>query len=219
LDVIGWLPLRIRYAPLPMLWMSSRPSVYSVFAGLRDRQVVLDVDRAGEKIEIRRRSAGLRDRQLERRRAGRIAAGRRAPGERGDCQYRNESAHRVTSYATRVLRSPAMSRDAKLVFTSDPEEARRLRESGRMPEARDVAYAQQTIRVELDRKARKGKSVTLASGFELTPQTLNDIGKALKSKCGSGGTVKESAIEIQGDHRDRVAAELSALGFRVKKIN
>lgn len=111
-----------------------------------------------------------------------------------------------------------MSRDVRLVFTSDPEEARRLREAGKTPETKDAPYAQQTIRVELDRKARKGKSVTLASGFELTPKTLGDIGKALKSKCGSGGTVKESAIEIQGDHREKVAAELAALGFRVRRI-
>jgi translation initiation factor 1 len=111
-----------------------------------------------------------------------------------------------------------MSRDAKLVYTSDPGEARRLRESGRMPEASDRPYAAQTIRVELDRKARAGKSVTVASGFELTSKTLAYIAKALKSKCGTGGTAKEKAIEIQGDHRDKIAAELTALGFRVKKI-
>jgi translation initiation factor 1 len=108
--------------------------------------------------------------------------------------------------------------DTRLVYTSDPEEARRLRESQRMPESRDVPYASQTIRVELDRKARKGKSVTLAGEFELTNETLQTIAKNLKSRCGSGGTAKDRVIEIQGDHRETVAAELARLGFRVRKI-
>lgn len=111
-----------------------------------------------------------------------------------------------------------MSRDAKLVYTSDPEEARRLRESGRMPGVTQKEYSAQTIRVEVDRKARKGKTVTVASGFEVTDQTLAGIAKTLKARCGSGGTAKDNAIEIQGEHRDKVAAELLSLGFRVKKI-
>lgn len=111
-----------------------------------------------------------------------------------------------------------MSKDSKLVYTSDPEEARRLREANAMPELRDTPYGSQTIRVELDRKQRKGKNVTLLSGFVLTPASLGDIAKRLKARCGSGGTVKDGAIEIQGDHRETVAGELAKLGFKVKKI-
>jgi len=107
---------------------------------------------------------------------------------------------------------------SRLVYTSDPEEAKRLRESQKMPEVRDAAPCSQTIRVELDRKSRGGKNVTVASGFELTPATLQSLAKALKSRCGSGGTVKDRAIEIQGDHRDTVAVELAKLGYRIKKI-
>lgn len=106
----------------------------------------------------------------------------------------------------------------RLVYTSDPEEAKRLRESQKMPEVRDAAPSSQTIRIELDRKSRGGKNVTLLSGFELTPATLQSLAKGLKSRCGSGGTVKDRTIEIQGDHRDTVAAELTKLGYKIKRI-
>ena len=112
----------------------------------------------------------------------------------------------------------AIKRDARLVYTSDPEEARRLRESQKMPEVRDAAPGAQTIRVELDKKSRAGKSVTVASGFELTPAALQDIAKKLKARCGSGGTIRERAIEIQGDHRETVAGELLKLGYKVRRI-
>jgi translation initiation factor 1 len=107
---------------------------------------------------------------------------------------------------------------SKLVWTSDPEEAKRLRESGKMNAATDVDAGKQTIRVTLDRKRRAGKTVTIASGFELSPESLAAIATTLKKKCGSGGTAKDGEIEIQGDHAERVAAELQKIGYRVKLI-
>ena len=106
----------------------------------------------------------------------------------------------------------------RLVYTSDPEAAKRLRESQKMPDLRDAVPSSQTIRVELDRKSRGGKNVTILGGFELTPASLQALAKQLKSRCGSGGTVRERTIEIQGDHRDTIAAELAKLGYRVKCI-
>jgi translation initiation factor 1 len=111
-----------------------------------------------------------------------------------------------------------VKREGKLVYTSDPEEARRLRESQKMPEVRDAAAGSQTIRVELDRKSRGGKSVTVAGGFEVTAATLQELAKKLKSRCGSGGTVRQNTIEIQGDHRETVLGELTKLGYRVKRV-
>ncbi|MEO8383424.1 MAG: hypothetical protein ABI779_27455 [Acidobacteriota bacterium] len=104
----------------------------------------------------------------------------------------------------------------KLVWTSDPEEAKRLRESGRLEEPANADVAKQTIRVTADRKRRAGKTVTVASGFQHTPDALSALAAALKKKCGSGGTAKENEIEIQGDHLARVAEELRKLGYRVK---
>jgi translation initiation factor 1 len=106
---------------------------------------------------------------------------------------------------------------SKLVWTSDPEVAKRLRESGQLEERADAPPDKQDIRVTLDRKRRAGKSVTVASRFQHTPESLAALAQRLKKKCGSGGTAKDDEIEIQGDHVARVMAELQALGYRVKR--
>jgi translation initiation factor 1 len=72
--------------------------------------------------------------------------------------------------------------------------------------------------VAVDRKGRGGKTVTVASGFELAPESLSRLGAQLKKRCGAGGTVKTSEIEIQGDHADTISAELTKLGYKVKRI-
>ena len=105
---------------------------------------------------------------------------------------------------------------SKLVWTSDPEEARRLRESGKLDDATDVEPAKQQIRVAIDKKRRAGKTVTVASGFQHTAESLAKVAQTLKKKCGSGGTAKDGEIEIQGDHAARVADELKKLGYRVR---
>jgi translation initiation factor 1 len=105
---------------------------------------------------------------------------------------------------------------SKLVWTSDPEEARRLRESGKLDDPIDVEPSKQSIRVVVDKKRRAGKTVTVASGFQHTPDSLTKLAGALKKKCGSGGTAKEGEIEIQGDHVQKIADELRKLGYRVK---
>ena len=105
-------------------------------------------------------------------------------------------------------------KDSKLVWTSDPEQAKKLREDA--PAATDAAPAAQTIRVVLDKKRRAGKTVTVASGFSLTPSSLAQLATQLKKRCGSGGTAGDGLIEIQGDHVEVVASELKKLGYRVK---
>ena len=105
---------------------------------------------------------------------------------------------------------------SKLVWTSDPEEAKRLRESGKLETPTDADAAKQVIRVTLDRKRRAGKTVTVASGFQHTADSLNAVAATLKKKCGSGGTAKDNEIEIQGDHVARVMTELQKLGYRTK---
>jgi translation initiation factor 1 len=105
---------------------------------------------------------------------------------------------------------------SKLVWTSDPEEARRLRESGKLDDANDVEPSKQQIRVAIDKKRRAGKTVTVASGFQHTAESLAKVAQTLKKKCGSGGTAKDGEIEIQGDHLAKIAEELRKLGYRVK---
>lgn len=105
---------------------------------------------------------------------------------------------------------------SKLVWTSDPDEAKRLRDSGKLDTRKDVEPAKQTIRVGLDKKRRAGKTVTVAMGFQHSDDTLQSVAQTLKKKCGSGGTAREGDIEIQGDHVEKVKAELVKLGYRVK---
>jgi len=63
---------------------------------------------------------------------------------------------------------------------------------------------QQHLKVMLDKKNRGGKKVTLVSGFVGLTKDINELGKALKNKCGVGGNVKDREILIQGDHREKV---------------
>ncbi len=72
------------------------------------------------------------------------------------------------------------------------------------------------VRVSRDRRNRHGKTVTVVSGVPAGEAALEELATTLKRLCGSGGTVKDGAIEIQGDHRDQVAARLAELGYRVK---
>lgn len=107
--------------------------------------------------------------------------------------------------------------DTRLAWTSDPEEARRLREDSDKTVRADALPNTQIIRVTLDRKRRKGKPVTVASGFELTETSLTTLAAALKKRCGAGGTFRNPEIEIQGEHVEAIAIELERQGFRVKR--
>ena len=73
------------------------------------------------------------------------------------------------------------------------------------------------VRVSRETKGRQGKGVTLIRGLPLGAEALAQVGRELKAACGSGGTVKDGVIEIQGDHRDRIVLHLQAAGWTVKR--
>jgi translation initiation factor 1 len=73
------------------------------------------------------------------------------------------------------------------------------------------------IRVGREVKGRAGKGVTTVSGLPLSHADIESLATKLKKRCGSGGTVREGIIEIQGDHRDTIVAELGKLGWPAKK--
>jgi translation initiation factor 1 len=73
------------------------------------------------------------------------------------------------------------------------------------------------VRVGRETKGRGGKGVTVLSDLPLDEKSLTELAATLKTCLGTGGTVKDGRIEIQGDHRDRIVAELENRGYRVKK--
>lgn len=103
-----------------------------------------------------------------------------------------------------------------LVYSTNPDFRPEDEHSG--PEAETLPPSKQQLRIALDRKQRAGKEVTLISGFTGTAADLEALGKKLKTKCGTGGSVKDGEILVQGDHRSRIKEWLEKDGYKVKLI-
>ncbi len=73
------------------------------------------------------------------------------------------------------------------------------------------------VRVRRETQGRGGKTVTTVAGVGLAEDALRELASELKRRCGTGGSVKDYVIEIQGDHRDAVVAELEQRGYIVKR--
>ena len=73
------------------------------------------------------------------------------------------------------------------------------------------------VRVGRETKGRKGKGVTVITGVPLDNEEIKDLGRELKKKCGTGGTVRDGVIEIQGDHRELLVSELQKKGWTVRR--
>ena len=101
--------------------------------------------------------------------------------------------------------------DLDIVFSTDKG---RIKPEKKKPEA---PKGDGIVRVGRETKGRKGAGVSVITGVPLHPEGLKDLAKQLKQKCGTGGTVKGRVIEIQGDHRDLLVAEMEKLGYKVKR--
>ena len=88
----------------------------------------------------------------------------------------------------------------------------------RCPKQKTLPPAQQTAAIRRETKGRGGKQVTVIMELQLTSEDMKKLGKQLKQKCGTGGAIKDGNIEIQGDHRQKVAAELQKLGYKTKFV-
>ena len=117
--------------------------------------------------------------------------------------------------------SRASRDDAPLVYSS---EQGRICPGCGLPVARCTCRRQPAptppskgVRVGRETKGRKGKGVTTVSGLPLDAAALQQLAGELKKRCGSGGTVRDGVIEIQGEHRDLLVEELQRRGFAAKK--
>jgi len=86
-------------------------------------------------------------------------------------------------------------------------------------ESKTLLPEKQKLIVSIDRKRRAGKQVTIVTGFVGKESDLQELGHVVKSRCGTGGSVKDGEIIIQGDFRDRVVAILQSLGYGAKRGN
>ena len=96
------------------------------------------------------------------------------------------------------------SKEGRIASKKDPEPPRRPRGDG-------------IVRVRREVKGRRGKTVTTIEGVPLPDDDLRELGSELKRRCGTGGSVKDGVIEIQGDHRDTLITELAGRGYTVKR--
>jgi translation initiation factor 1 len=100
-----------------------------------------------------------------------------------------------------------------VVMRTDPTRAR----AAALPSTASVSPAAARVRVGREVAGRGGKGVSVITGLPLAGAELETMATRLKKLCGAGGAVKDGTIEIQGDHRDRLVAELRKLGFEAKR--
>jgi translation initiation factor 1 len=75
---------------------------------------------------------------------------------------------------------------------------------------------QHSLKIQASRKGKGGKTVSIVSGFQVSPETLQSLTKQLKNQCGTGGTMRDQEIEIQGDHKQKLLEILTKLGYKAK---
>lgn len=118
----------------------------------------------------------------------------------------------------------AKDRDRTLVYSSDggracPQCGAAVAECRcRSAAGGGAARGDGVVRVGRETKGRKGAGVTVVTGVPLDEAGLRELAAALKKACGSGGTLKDGVIEVQGDHRDRIVTLLQGRGWTVKRV-
>ncbi len=104
--------------------------------------------------------------------------------------------------------------DPRIVWSSEQGDLRKKKDNP--ADMTSLPPAQQTVYLHHESSGRKGSVVTLVKNLVLSVDDLKTLAKKLKQECGTGGTIKDGVIEIQGEQRQRIAVILQKLGYRVK---
>lgn len=107
-----------------------------------------------------------------------------------------------------------MSNNNRTIWSSEEGDLRKQTQT--TPHAQSLPPQQQTAYLHRESGGRGGKVVSVVKNLVLSEDDLKSLAKKLKQECGSGGTVKAGTIEIQGEHRQRMAEVLTKLGYKVK---
>jgi len=102
----------------------------------------------------------------------------------------------------------------RTVWASDQGDLRKSESAS--PKIMSLPPHQQTVYLHRDSKGRGGKTVTLVKKLVLSEEDMKDLAKTLKQVCGSGGTIRDDVIEIQGEHREKIAETLIKMGYKAK---
>jgi translation initiation factor 1 len=104
--------------------------------------------------------------------------------------------------------------DYRLVWSSDQGDLRKKKEDS--PHGKSLSSENQTVYLHRQTSGRGGKAVTLVKNLALSADGLKLLAKKLKQECGTGGTIRDGVIEIQGEQRERIADILQKLGYKIK---
>lgn len=107
-------------------------------------------------------------------------------------------------------------KDSRLVYSTEQDIQRKDKPEKKSMSA-SLPPAKQKLTIRLDRKARAGKSVSVVEGLIMPQQEIEALLKQLKTKLGTGGAVKGTSLEIQGDHCGILIQELEKMGYRTKR--
>lgn len=105
-----------------------------------------------------------------------------------------------------------LGEEGGFVFSTNPDFQFPQKQEGPTKAPKD-----QHLKVWLEKKGRGGKTASVIKGFVGKQDNLEELAKKLKGKCGTGGSVKDGEVIIQGDHRDKIVDFLSSQGFNIKK--
>ena len=106
--------------------------------------------------------------------------------------------------------------DRPTVYSTSQGDLRKKRHIVKPRPIRSLPPIEQTVYLHRESKGRGGKTVTLVKNLVLSEKDLKSLAKQIKSKCGTGGSVKDGTIIIQGDNREKIAAILKKQGYKVK---